>query len=112
MPDQVSQSGSPHPDAIKHQVRLRLDALRDLTYEALANMPDFSKSFVRFGNANVKINTYREGDSGKTLAIIVQGSPDGATEKVLWRDVYAEGFYVQPDGTITEIPDRIRYAYM
>ena len=103
---------SVHLDAVKHQVRLRLDQLRKMQYLQLASLPEVEGETIDFGPSRYRLTTFREGLQGEQIAIIVRCGPEGATQRFWWQGLYAEGFYITPEGTISDLPDRMRYAYM
>lgn len=94
-----------HPEAIKHQVRIRIEDLRKLPYEELAKLPEWSTTDIKFGDTVAKLTIYREGNSGERLTIAVQCRPQGSTDSIVWRGVYAEGFHVRSDGAIEKMAD-------
>jgi hypothetical protein len=101
-----------HPDAIKHQVRFKLAGLRKLTYAELSKLPEVSTAAVRFGQSSATLTTFREGVAGERLAIVVRCGPKGATDGFIWHGLHADGFYIEPNGQTTAIPERILFAYM
>jgi hypothetical protein len=107
-----SKKGSPRIEAVQHQVRFRLDKLKQRPFEELAGLPAWSGEEVKFGDFVANLTTYRDNEPDGRLCIVVQFMPKGMGENFIWRGVYAEGFWITPGGEITVLPDRFRYAYM
>jgi hypothetical protein len=105
------------PQAVKNQVRLRLDELRRQSYEQLASLPVWSKTTVSLDNSSAELVTNREGSVGQDLVIVVQCFPEGSRRRIIWQfyrwvGVYAEGFRISPSGVSTDLSDGERLAYM
>ena len=107
-----SNRDSPRIEAVQHQVRFQLDKLKERPFEELAALPSWSGEEVRFGDFSASLTTYRDNEPDGRLRIVVQFMPKGTAEDLIWRGVYAEGFWITPAGDITVLPDRFRYAYM
>lgn len=107
-----SNSASPRIEAVQHQVRFRLDKLKERSFEELAALPSWSGEEVSFGDFVASLTTYRENEPDGRLCIVVQFMPKAMSENLVWRGVYAEGFWITPSGDVTVLPDRFRFAYM
>ncbi len=100
------------PEAVRHQVLLRLDTLRALSYATLAELPPWRTEQVVFGVNIAHVTTYCERLADGILEIVVQCMPEGETTGRIWRGVVAEGFRLEPDGTRRPLPDAARFGYM
>ena len=103
---------SPRKQAIQQQVQFTLNELKSQSFNELSGLPATSSIDIRFGEVTAKLVTHRETQADGRVLIVVQYWPAGAETSFIWRDVYAEGFWMSPNGTITVLPDRLRYAYM
>jgi hypothetical protein len=84
-------------------VKSRLHALRDKTYDQLQNLIDAPVESVSVAGRTGAIWTIVELRSSGALRVVVQGMLE-------WRylgacDVKLDGFYKQPDGSLTEMPE-------
>lgn len=84
------------PDALLHQIALRLTALAELSPEEFARLPEWSTELVRFGNTSAKLTTYSILREDGTRSIVVQATPEGTG--IVWRNVQAAGFRIFPNG--------------
>jgi hypothetical protein len=99
-------------EAVEHQVRHRLAALRLRTYEALAALPAWHTEEVPFGDRLASVTTYCERAPDGRLEVVVQCLPDAAATGVVWRGAFADGFWAWPDGRVEALPDAARHYYM
>ena len=100
------------PEAAKHQVSLRLEKLRTLSYAQLSDLPPWSTEIMPFGNTKAQLTTYCEREQGDRLTIVVQFVPEGGVDGLIWHGVYAEGFWITAEGTILPLPDAQRFGFM
>jgi hypothetical protein len=100
------------PEAVQHQVRHRLAALRVLSFAELAVLPEWCSEDVPFGQRVADVTTYRHTGPDGALQIVVQCMPEGRDTGFVWAGVFAEGFWIWPDGRTEPLPDRFRFAYM
>jgi hypothetical protein len=99
-------------EAVEHQVRHRVAALRLQPYDALAALPEWHTERVPFGNQIASVTTYRGRAPDGRLEIVVQCLPDGEETGVVWRGSFADGFWTWPDGRVEALPDADRHYYM
>ena len=101
-----------NPDAVKHQMQLRIQALRTRTYDDLVHLPEWTSELVPFGRTECEVITYRNGAPGDDITIVVQALPPGSRRGVLWIGVQAAGFHITPDGATKSMTERELYEYM
>ena len=99
-------------EAVRHQVRLRLDTLRAQSYAQLSERPPWSTEIIPFGNTKAELITYCEREQSDRLTIVVQFVPEGGVDGVVWHGVYAEGFWITAEGRILPLPDAQRFGFM
>lgn len=84
------------PEALTHQVAIRLAALAELSVEELARLPEWSTERVYFGKTWAKLTTYSILRSDSSRSIVVQAMPEGTGH--VWTQVQAAGFRVFRNG--------------
>jgi hypothetical protein len=99
-------------EAVRHQVKHRLARLRELSFDELAALPAWRTEDVEFGPRLAAVTVYRDVAPDGALEIVVQCMPDGAATGIIWRGVYAEGFWIWPNGRTVPLPEDRRYYYM
>ena len=101
-----------NPDAVKHQVQFRIEALRARTCDDLVQLPEWTTELVSFGETECELITYRIGAPGDDIKIVVQALPPGSRRGVLWIGVQAAGLRIAPDGATMRMTERELYDYM
>lgn len=84
------------PEALLHQIAIRLAPLRELSVEELAALPEWSTDLVPFGDKRAELITYSIPREDGSRSIVVQAIPEGTG--LVYRNVHAAGFRVSPDG--------------
>jgi len=89
------------PEALRHQIGIRLAALAELSHQELAALPGWSTERVYFGQTWAKLTTYSILRDDGTRSIVVQAIPEGTGR--VWTDVQAAGFRVLLSGALVSI---------
>lgn len=96
---------------MKHQIQLRIQALRTRTYDDLVQLPEWTSELVPFRGTECEVIAYRNGIPGDDIKIVVQALPPGSRRGVLWIGVQAAGFHITPDGETESMTERELYEH-
>lgn len=98
-----------HPDAVRHQIQLRLAALRARPFEALCELAEYATEKVPFGPQVFNLTTYCDREDA-AVRIVVQAIP--ADAGIVWTEAQALGFRCWPSGATESVPERELYEFM
>ncbi len=99
--------------AAQATLRSRLEVLQTRSREELGALPEWSSEDAVVEGWPSRITTYRELGDGGLLRIILQLNTNEKPFLVIFRSrqVFVEGFEVQPEGSIRALRQDEMYAY-
>jgi hypothetical protein len=93
------------PQAARHQIDLRLEALRALPRTELIELPSAAIEAIRFGSEEWSLTTYVQAESGGDVRVVVQIGPSQQPKLLLLR-VQADGFRLDTHGSTSPLSER------
>jgi len=93
------------PQAARHQIDLRLQALRALSRTELMTLPSAAVEAIRFGSEEWSLTTYVDAERGGDVRVVVQIGPS-QQPKLLLLHVQADGFRLASGGSTSALSQR------
>jgi hypothetical protein len=93
------------PQAARHQIDLRLQALRALPRTELMTLPPAAVEAIRFGSEEWSLTTYVETERDGDVRVVVQIGPSQQPKPLLLR-VQAVGFRLATAGSTSPLSQR------
>lgn len=91
------------PAAVRHQIELRLAALRARSYAELVARPAYATERVPFGPRAFELTSYCDREPG-AVRVVVQALPDDAG--LVWTEAQAGGFRRLASGAEAPVAER------